>query len=104
MEAKEWHTGNTEIRKWRPALTRIKLFWEEDGKPMKRPGRAATGSGSTMPDWKKEEVIVKQLGRHPGNIESTYYQQGDKVARAEYRQLKATLKDIRGRQTKAAIA
>ena len=104
MEAKEWHTGNTEIRQWRPALTRMKLFWEEDGKPMKRPGRAATGSGATMPDWKKEEVILKQLGSHPGNIDSVYYKQGDKAAKTEFRALKSTLVEIKGRQAKEALA
>jgi len=101
MSSKEWHTGNTEIRQWQPALTRMRQMWEADGKPMERPGRA-TASGSTMPDWKKEEVILKQLGCHPGNRESTYYQQDDKEARAEYRELKATLKEIRERQTKEA--
>ena len=107
METKGWHMGATEVRNWQAGLTRAKQYWEADGRPMQRPGRngtspAANGT-STMPIWKKILVITESLATHPGNKESTYYQQERPEARAEYRKLKTKLKELKAEERAEAL-
>lgn len=107
MESKNWTIGTTKVAKWQPALTRRKAMWESDGRPMQRIGRAQgsnTGKSTTMPMWRQKQVIQEQLDKHPGNIDSTYYVQGDKQAREEYKQLKQKMRDIAKQEREQALA
>ena len=107
METKGWHMGATEVRNWQAGLTRAKQYWEADGRPMQRPGRNGTSPAAngtrTMPIWKKILVITESLATHPGNKESTYYQQERPEARAEYRKLKTKLKELKAEERAEAL-
>jgi len=105
MEAKGWHMGNTAVRNWQAGLTRIKQYWEADGRPMKRPGRNGTpAKGGDMPRWKRIEVLKDQIDTHPGNNDSTYFKAGDKEAKAEFVGLRKTLKALNAEERKEALA
>ena len=106
METKGWHMGTTEVRNWQAGLTRIRQFWETDGRPMQRPSRngaTATQEASSMPLWKRIEVLTQDLQTHPGNAESTFFRQGDAKAREDYKAQKTKLKDLRNEERKAAM-
>ena len=107
MQSKGWRINNTEITNWQAGLSRIKQFWEADGRPMERPGRgspANANSAKQMPIWKQKQVLQETLEKHKGNPDSTYYVQGDKAAREEYKQTKQKLRDIEAREREEAMA
>ena len=105
METKGWRMGTSEVRNWQAGLQRAKAWWESDGRPMERPGKnGVLGSGSpSMPLWKRIEVITQQFDTHPGNQESTYYKQGDKKAKADFIQLRKSLKALKEEEREAAM-
>ena len=106
MESKGWHAGKTEIRNWQAGLTRIKQYWEADGRPMVHPGRNGAQSPkgtSSMPLWKRIEVLRQNIETHPGNKESTYYKQGNKKEKEDFIQLKKTLKTLKEEEREAAL-
>ena len=104
METKGWKMGNTEVRNWQAGLQRVKAWWESDGRPMERPGKNGVLGGSTsMPLWKRIAVITQQFDTHPGNQESTYYKQGDKKAKADFIQLRKSLKALKEEEREAAM-
>lgn len=107
MQSKGWRINNTEITNWQAGLSRIKQFWEADGRPMERPGRGSPANSSSakqMPIWKQKQVLQETLEKHKGNPDSTYYVQGDKAAREEYKQTKQKLRDIEAREREEAMA
>lgn len=105
METKGWHMGTTEVRNWQAGLTRIRQFWETDGRPMQRPSRNSTNSSTNnqMPRWKRIEVLKEQLEVHPGNSESTFFRQEDTKARNEYKALKAKLRELNEEERQVAL-
>ena len=107
MEAKGWHMGTTEVRNWQAGLTRAKSFWEADGRPMERPSRNGSTDAqgkSSMPLWKRIEVLKQDLSTHAGNKESTYYRQENLEAREEYKAMNIKLRDLQKEERQAAMA
>ena len=106
MESKEWFAGKTKIRNWQAGLARIKQYWEADGRPMVHPGRngaQSTKGTSSMPLWKRIEVLRQNIETHPGNKESTYYKQGNKKDREDFIQLRKTLKALKAEEQETAM-
>ena len=106
MEAKGWHMGTTEVRNWQAGLTRIRQFWEADGRPMQRPSRNGALSSQdspSMPLWKRIEVLSQDLQTHPGNSESTYFRSGNEKAREDFKALKRKLRELKDQQRQAAM-
>lgn len=105
QEALGWMMNNQPIRKWRPLLTRLRTFWEADGKPLKPPGKAspAPANGAAMPPWARIKTIEASLDKHPGNGESIY-SSGKQKDKADFKALKIKLRGLKDEQEKEAIA
>ena len=107
MESKGWRLNNSDITNWQAGLSRIKQFWEADGRPMERPGRNAKPADNgkpQMPLWKRIEVLRQTLDTHPGNIDSVYYKQGCKQSREEYKAHKQKLAALLKEEKMAAVS
>lgn len=107
MESKGWRLNNSDITNWQAGLSRIKQFWEADGRPMERPGRNAKSADNgkpQMPLWKRIEVLRQTLDTHPGNIDSVYYKQGCKQSRGEYKAHKQKLAALLKEEKMAAVS
>ena len=105
MEAKGWRSKGDEVVNWQAFLTRVKTWWEADGRPMERTrnNKANDNSKPSMPLWKRIEVIRKQMETHAGNSESTYYQHGNLKAKEEFKKLKITLKALLNEEKQEAM-
>lgn len=105
QEALGWMMNNQPIRKWRPLLTRLRTFWEADGKPLKPPGKASSApvNGAAMPPWARIKTIEASLDKHPGNGESIY-SSGKPKDKADFKALKIKLRGLKDEQEKEAIA
>lgn len=106
MEAKGWKNKGDEVVNWQAFLTRVKTWWEADGKPMERAAKAGGKAGRAtkeMPTWKKIEVVKEEISKHKGNVESTYYRQGDKRALKEFKDLKNKLRLLQREERLDAI-
>jgi uncharacterized protein YdaU (DUF1376 family) len=105
MEAEGWMSGKygSRITNWQAGLTRIKMYWEADGKPMQRPGTAIADSGETpkMPIWKRIQVLLEEIETHPGNSESTFYKGGEENKKA-FKALKRKLAELKTQERMAA--
>ena len=105
MEAKGWRSKGDEVVNWQAFLTRVKTWWEADGKPMERTrnNKAKDNSKPSMPLWKRIEVIRQEMETHAGNSESTYYQHGNLKAKEEFKKLKITLKALLNEEKQEAM-
>ena len=105
MEAKGWRSKGDEVVNWQAFLTRVKTWWESDGRPMDqtRNNKAKNGTKPTMPLWKRIEVIRQEMETHEGNSESTYYKQGNPKAKEEFKKLKITLKALLNEEKQEAM-
>jgi hypothetical protein len=105
QEALGWMMNNQRIRKWQPLLTRLRTFWEADGKPLKPPGKAspAPANGAAMPPWARIKTIEASIEKHPGNHESTY-SSGKPQDKADFKALRIKLRELKAEQEKEAIA
>ena len=105
MEAKGWKSKGDEVVNWQAFLTRVKTWWEADGRPMERTRNNKTKDSSkpSMPLWKRIEVIRQEMETHEGNSESTYYKQGNPKAKEEFRELKITLKALLNEEKQEAL-
>ena len=105
QEAVGWRMNNQRIRKWQPLMTRLRTFWESDGKPLKPPGKASSTplNGAAMPPWARIKTIEEGLSKHPGNRESVY-SSGKQSDRDAFKALKIKLRELKAEQEKEAIA
>jgi len=105
QEALGWMMNNQPIRKWRPLLTRLRTYWEADGKPLKPPGKAspAPANGAAMPPWARIKTIEASLDKHPGNGESIY-SSGKQKDKADFKALKIKLRELKEEQEKEAVS
>ena len=105
MEAKGWIYKGDVVVNWKAFLTRVKTWWESDGRPMERKANgSAVKTAAAMPLWKRIEVLTLELDKHPGNPDSTYCVSGDKKARAEFKQLKIKLRELRDEERQNALS
>ena len=105
QEALGWRMNNQPIRRWQPLLTRLRTYWEADGKPLKPPGKAspAPANGAAMPPWARIKTIEESLGKHPGNNESVY-SSGKQQDKADFKALKIKLRELKAEQEAEAIS
>jgi len=105
QEALGWMMNNQPIRKWRPLLTRLRTFWEADGKPLKPPGKTSSApvNGAAMPPWARIKTIEGSIDKHRGNRESVYFT-GLARDKADFKALKIKLRELKAEQEKEAIA
>ena len=105
QEALGWMMNNQPIRKWQPLLTRLRTFWEADGKPLKPPGKASPApiNSTAMPPWARIKTIEGSLDKHPGNRESVFYS-GKANDKADFKALKIKLRGLKAEQEKEAVA
>ena len=105
QEALGWMMNNQPIRKWQPLLTRLRTFWEADGKPLTPPGKAspAPANGAAMPPWARIKTIEASIDKHRGNRESVYFTDKQKD-KADFKALKIKLRELKDDQEKEAIA
>ena len=105
MEAKGWRSKGDEVVNWQAFLTRVKTWWESDGRPMDqtRNNKTKNGTKPSMPLWKRIEVIRQEMETHEGNSESTYYKQGNPKAKEEFKKLKITLKALLNEEKQEAM-
>jgi len=105
MEAKGWIYKGDVVVNWKAFLTRVKTWWESDGRPMERKANgSAVKTTASMPLWKRIEVLTSELEKHPGNPDSTYCVSGDKKARAEFKQLKIKLRELKDEEKQNALS
>jgi hypothetical protein len=72
MESTGWMLKGQRLRKWRAGLDRVRVWWEEDGKPMKPPQRFPAESGRKprgKPEGNllQEKITVKAIKIDDGN-------------------------------------
>ena len=105
QEAVGWMLNNQRIRRWQPLISRVRTYWEADGKPLSPPGKTspAPTSEAAMPDWVKIKTIEEQLAEHPGNEETVFYR-GDPKAKADFKAMKKRLRELKDKQKEQAVA
>jgi hypothetical protein len=105
QEALGWMMGNQRIRKWQPLLTRLRTFWEADGKPLKPPGKAspAPANGAAMPSWARIKTIEERIKVHPGNSESVFCS-GMTKDKADFKEMRRKLRELKADQEREAVA
>lgn len=105
QEALGWMMGNQRIRKWQPLLTRLRTFWEADGKPLKPPGRSPSApvNGAAMPPWARIKTIEERIDKHPGNSESVYFS-GKTNDKSDFKEMRRKLRELKAEQEKEAVA
>ena len=105
QEAVGWMLNNQRIRRWQPLISRVRTFWEADGKPLAPTGKTSSAptSDAAMPDWVKIKTIEEQLAEHPGNSETVYYR-GDPKAKADFKAMKKRLRELKDKQKEQAVA
>jgi hypothetical protein len=105
QEALGWMMGNQRIRKWQPLLTRLRTFWEADGKPLKPPGKAspAPANGAAMPSWARIKTIEERIKVHPGNSESVFCS-GMTKDKADFKEMRRKLRELKADQEAEAVA
>lgn len=105
QEAVGWMLNNQRIRRWQPLISRVRTWWEADGKPLAPTGKTspAPTSDAAMPDWVKIKTIEEQLAEHPGNEETIFYR-GDPKAKADFKAMKKRLRELKDKQKEQAVA
>lgn len=105
QEAVGWMLNNQRIRRWQPLISRVRTFWEADGKPLAPTGKTSSAptSEAAMPDWVKIKTIEEQLAEHPGNEETIFYR-GDPKAKADFKAMKKRLRELKDKQKEQAVA
>ena len=105
QEALGWMMNNQRIRKWQPLLTRLRTFWEADGKPLKPPGRSSSAppNGAAMPSWARIKTIEERIDKHPGNQESVYFS-GKTNDKSDFKEMRRKLRELKAEQEREAVA